>query len=146
MIPLLIAAGTALQVYGQYKANVDQAQAEIENAQFYQEQADFARAAQSRQEQIISTDYSRLFGAQKSAYGKGGVDISGSAAGVVAATTAAKVSELLAARKKGELDVKLAVLRGQQSQDVANRLNDPGYNTLQAATTVLGVAAARERA
>ena len=90
-LPLfLMAAGTALQVYGQYKANMDQAEAEIQNSIFYEKQAQFALQSQFRQEALASREYEFRKGAQLSAYGKGGVDISGTAGGVVAETLAKK--------------------------------------------------------
>lgn len=137
----LMATGTALQVFGQYRANLDQAQAELENEQFYEWQANFAKQAQFRQADLASAQYEFRKGAQLSAYAKGGVDISGSAAGVVAETAAAKIAELNAIKRKGDLEYGLAIARARQSAGRAEQLQSFSYNALQAGTTVLGSAA-----
>lgn len=138
---VLMAAGTALQVFGQYKANMDQAAAEIQNAKFYEWQANFAKEAQFRQAELASAQYEFRKGAQLSAYGKGGVDISGSAAGVIAETAAAKISELIAIKRKGDLEFNLASARARQSRGRAEQLQSLEYNLLQGGTTVLSSAA-----
>jgi len=137
----LMAAGTALQVYGQYQANMAQSQQEFANAEFYKAQADFARAAQFREASIASREYEFRKGAQISAYAKGGVDISGSAAATLADTLASKVEELAAIKRKGELDYSLAIARSRQSEAQGKQLSDFGYNFTQATGTLLGNAA-----
>ncbi len=137
----LMAAGTAIQVYGQYQVNMMQAQAEIANAQFYAVQAEYARAAQFRQAAIAGDEYAARKGAQVSGYAKGNVDISGSAASVVASTLAQGVEEQVAIRQKGELDYKLAILRSRQSIQQAETLGSLQYNLLQGGGTVLRSAA-----
>jgi hypothetical protein len=138
-LPLfLMAAGTALQVYGQYKANMDQAEAEIQNSIYYEKQAQFALQSQFRQEDLAKREYEFRKGAQVSAYGKGNVDISGSAAGVVAETLAQKVEELNAIKQKGTMEFTLARSRSQQSQKQADTLRSFEYNALQAGGTILG--------
>jgi len=141
-IPMaLMAAGTALQVFGQYQANMAQAQAELLNAEFYGKQADFAKESEFRQSTIASNEYEMRKGAQLSAYGKGGVDISGSASMVVANTLAAKVEELNAIKLKGSLEYSLAKSRSRQSSAQAAMLQSLDYNLVQAGGTVLGNAA-----
>lgn len=138
-IPLaLMAAGTALQMYGQYQANLSQARAEIINAKYYQDQADFARAAQYRQADIASRAYSARIGMQASAFAKGGVDISGSAAGMIAETAAQKVDELQAIKLKGDMEYRLAILRSRGAQTRADELTDPVNNLMQAGTILTG--------
>lgn len=137
-IPLiLMAAGTALQVIGQYQANMDQAQAELQNAQFYQRQADFAKQAEYRAASLANREYSYRKGAQISAYAKGGVDLSGSASSVVAETAAQKIEELNAIKLKGNLEYSLAHQRSLQSSDKAAMLQDFTYNAMQAGGTIL---------
>ncbi len=137
-VPLiLMAAGTALQVFGQMKANQDQAQAELANARFYEQQAQFSLTAMYRQEDITSRQYESRRGAQVSAYAKGNVDLSGSAAITIAETVAQKAEELQAVRAKGELDFHLARARARSAVALAGELTDPMNNLMQAGGTVL---------
>lgn len=133
----LMATGAALQIWGQYSANQAQAEQERQNAAFYDEQAKFAQESALRQSALASQEYEFRKGAQFSAYAKGGVDISGSAAVVLADTLANKVNELNAIKRKGEMEVKLARMRGAQSSDQADMLSSPGYNLLQTSGTLL---------
>lgn len=138
MIPLaLMAVGTALQIYGQYSANQAQSEQERQNAEFYDEQAKFAREAMFRQSAIASQEYEFRKGAQFSAYAKGGVDISGSAAVVLADTLANKVEELTAIKRKGGMEVKLAHMRANQSRDQADTLSSFEYNFTQGMGSLL---------
>lgn len=138
----LMAAGTALQVFGQYKANMDQADAEMQNAQFYGKEADFALESQFRQSALTSREYEYRAGAQTSAYAKGGVDVgSGSAATTQAATLSQKMLELNAIEKKGNMEFTLARLRQHNAENMATTLRDPFTNILQGGTTVLTNAA-----
>lgn len=131
----LIAAGTAMQIAGNLYANYSQAQAEIRNAKFFKEQADFAREAAFRQEDIAKANYSRMSGAQLSAYARGNVDISGSAASVLAETYSRKLEEVLAIKRKGDIEYRLAYMRGKEAEKKADTLTDPLYNLLQAGGT-----------
>lgn len=133
----LMAAGTALQVAGQLRSNLDQAKSELQNAAFYKEQADFAWDASLREADLSRERYTQAGGAQVSAYARGGVDISGSAASVAAGTYANMANELGAIRRKGELDFKLAMARSRNAEQNAGNLKDFGYNLLQAGGTVL---------
>ena len=131
---VLMMAGTALQIFGTLKANYAQAEAEIRNARFYEEQASFVKDSMFREGQIASARYEARKGAQISAAAYGGAEISGSVAGIIAETVAQKALELKAIKQKGELDFKLASMRGRMSADTAAQLRDPLNNILQAAT------------
>lgn len=138
MIPLiLMAAGTAIQVAGQMSANAAQAAAERQNAKFYAEQAEYARLSSQRAEQISEVDWTTKYGAQLSAYAGGGVDSSGSAGLTIGGTLKMAVDDLFAIKKKGEMDVKIARLRGGQSAESARTLSSTSYNVMQAGTTVM---------
>lgn len=123
--------GMGMQLAGTLMANYSQAKSELRNAKFFQEQADFAREAMFRQEDIANSNYAKLTGVQLSAYAKGGVDISGSAASVISSTMARRVEEITAIRRKGEIEYKLAYMRGRDASDKAAQLQDPFYNLLQ---------------
>jgi hypothetical protein len=130
----LMAVGTALQIFGNLRANALQAESELRNARYYEDQANFVRDAMARESMLASARYEATKGAQISAALRGGADISGSVAGIIADTVAKKALELKAIKSKGELDYKLAVMRGRSSREAAAQLKDPMMNILQSAT------------
>lgn len=135
---VLFAAGTALNVIGNYQANLRQAQAELQNAAFYKEQAEFTILAKQRATEIAESEYAFRYGQQVSQAAKGGVDVTrGSVAGIFASTIAKKVREIAAIKEKSELDFKLATMRGLQSGEVAGFLSSPTTNLMQASGTLL---------
>lgn len=141
MVPLvLMAAGTALQIYGNYQANMAQADAEVQNARYYGIQADLVKTATFREAEITASRYEARKGAQISAIFKGGADLSGSTAAIVANTIAQKAGELSAIKQKGEADFILARLRQKNSLAQADQLSDPMNNLLQSATIGLSSA------
>lgn len=134
----LLAAGTALQIFSRYQANKAQAAAEMQNAAFYQDQATFARQAGLREANLAANRYAQLQSAQVSKAAKGGVDVAaGSMAVTIGQTIADRAEELVAIKRKAELDYKLASLRGLQSGEQAATLGSDGYNIMQGATTLL---------
>jgi len=136
-VPVVLAVGTGLQIFGNLMANYNQAQAEARNALFYQEQAKFAQESAIRQEALAASQYTKLSGSQLSAYAKGGIDISGSVATVISETFSRKTEEIIAIRRKGEMEFKLARLRGIEAENKAQLLQDPFYNLMQAGGTAL---------
>ena len=143
-IPLaLMAAGTAMQVIGNWQANMDQASAEAANAKFYEEQATFARDAMFRQLDIANSEYTAKIGAQVTGYARNSVDMSsGSVTNNIAGSLAKQTAELVAIRRKGAMEVSLARLRGTQAMDTAKTLSSTSYNLFQAGTSVFRNAAA----
>lgn len=137
----LMSAGAAITVFGNLQANYDKATGEAENADYYYKEAGFARLASMRQAQISAQKYTYALSLQGSAAAKGGVDLSGSIANDMANTTANKVSELLAIKQKGDLDVELANSRGLRQQRDSEMLNSSGYNAIQTGKTLLTFAA-----
>lgn len=133
----LMAAGTALSVMGQYQANLAQAKAELRNSAWYREQAAFAFQAGIREAEIAKSRYTATKGAQVSAYARGNVDISGSAAGVIADTVAKMHAELRAIDLKTRMEYSLASQRARASEETANLLSDPIFNLTQAGGTAL---------
>jgi hypothetical protein len=134
---MLALIGTALQIFGKVGANVQQGMAELQNASFYKEQADFAQFTKQRELSLISRNYAQQYSQRQSAYAGGGVDSSGSAEAVLGIVTARHFEEALAISTKYNLESKLARMRGTQSSDVAGTLNSTGYNLTQGATTAL---------
>ena len=136
---VVIGASAAMSIYGQYKANQAQADAEEQNAAFLREQAKFFQRAGDREERIHEQQSKHLFGEQVGAYARGGVDIgSGSALAVLAGSKANAMEEAGAIRSETELRTRLALLRAQQADETAAQLRDPMNNFLQGAGTALG--------
>jgi len=129
-------------MYGQWRANQDQADAEAANAAFLREQAAFFAEAGRREELLQDRESKRLFGNQVSAYAAAGVDIgSGSALAVLAESRANAVEETAAIQKETDLRVRLALLRAQQADSTAKNLRSFKNNALQLGGTALGGAA-----
>lgn len=129
--------GTALQMFGQVGANVEQALAETQNAKFYEDQAKFSQFTKQRELSLISRNYAQQYSQRASAYAGGGVDASGSAEAVLGIVTARHFEEALAVSKKYDIETRLALLRKHQSEDVAGTLSSAGYNAVQMGGTAL---------
>lgn len=144
-VPLIV-AGTALQIVGNLRANFDQARGELQNAAIYREQAALAQFAKEREIGLIARDYATTYGRQTSAYARGGVDVSGSAGLMLGMTMARYAEEAFATARKYDLESKIAMMRGDRSQEYADTLRSGEYNLLQGATTVLNAASEYGRA
>jgi hypothetical protein len=133
-----MAAGIAMNVYGQLKSNADKASAEAANASFYREQAAFAQEAGDRAAAIADRKNKRVLGEEVGAFAKGNVDIgSGSALDVLAEQRTIAIEEQFAIKREADMNVRLANLRANASMDAANAYRDPTNNALQAAGTIL---------
>lgn len=139
---ILMGIGTGMQVFSQWMANLDQQQAEYENAKFYQEQSDLARSQMNRDLDISDREYEARKGATIGAEAASGADVgSGSAVINIAAVAAAKIKELSAIKLQGEMNMKIASLRAKRSNNAGDTLGNTGYNVAQGLTTILGNAA-----
>ena len=141
MGPGLMIAGTAVQILGQIGQNYEQSLQERINAKFYNDQADYAAMSAVRAQSIANFDHTQKISHQASAYAGAGVEISGSAALTIGGQVSQAMDEIWALRKKGELDVKLARMRGSMAEDRARTLGSFDYNLMQAATIGLSNAA-----
>lgn len=136
---VLMAVGTATQIFSQWMANLDQAQAEYENAKFYKEQADAARYQMNRELDIADREYEYRKGATIGAEAASGVDVgSGSSVNNIAAVAAAKIKELSAIKIQGDLQIKLSRMRAARSSSIGDTLSSTQYNLTQGATTLIG--------
>lgn len=137
----LVAAVVGMQIAGNMMSNFAQADAELQNAKFYQKQAEFTRLAGKRQEMIAKRNYSYLKGQQLGVAASQGVDTSsGSMVGLIADTLANEVLEIEAIQKQVELDVDLAMTRSRQAGSKAALMRDPLFNILQAGPSLLSLA------
>lgn len=136
MDPLTIyAAGTVLSIFGQYQANMAQAQAERENAAWLEQQAEYARIANQREQSIFIRESNQLIGAQFDAISTSGVDLAGSALDTIDETYRLVERELEAIQLSGEMQIREALLKAGAARANADRLSDPGLNLLQGAAT-----------
>ena len=132
---MLLIGGTALDIVGGYGANIQQSIMEKANAQFYRDQAKFNMLAMQRDVQAAEREAGYKLGQAVTTYGASGVDVSSSSAIVNMATIIADgIQEVEYARRKGELDIQLAQMRGNMAQSKADTLGSTGYNLLQAGT------------
>lgn len=138
MDPLTIfVAGTALSMFGQYQANMAQAQAERENAAWLDQQAEYAEIANQREQSIFIRESNQFLGAQFDAISTSGVDLAGSALDTIDESYNLVARELEAIQLSGEMQVREALLKAGAARTNANRLSDPGLNLLQGAATGL---------
>ena len=133
-------AGIGLQISGQRAANEAQAEAEARNAAFFEEQAKFFEDATDRELAIFETESDMIIGGQLATFARAGIDISGSALGVIAQTKEQQSREKSAIKAEGEMNVKLARLKAQDASAVADTLSSSSYNDKQAISTALGAA------
>jgi hypothetical protein len=130
-----IIAGTAIKVYGDYKANKAQSEAEKANSMFYMEQADFAKVATERELSIYQEQAAEFLGQQTSAIAKGGVALTGSPLLAMADTKYRAAREEEAIRIDGAAKVREASLKAGLSAKQANAISSS--TGLQAASTSL---------
>lgn len=129
----LMAAGQALQIYGNIQANKKQAELERENARYLEEQAGFTREAMRRSLNIFDEESEQLLGSQVSAYSRGGVALSGSALAVFADTLGKQITEREGIRLDFEAKEKEALLKAGASYRQAQYLSNWKTNFLPAA-------------
>lgn len=143
---ILMGAGIALNVIGNYRSNMEKADAEAANAVFYREQAQFAKETGERAEKVSERQYAKLYGEQVGAFAAAGVDIgSGTALDFLAESRVVQMEEQAAIRKESSMNVRLASLRAEAALRSAEALRDPMTNALQAGGTILTGAAAMSR-
>ena len=136
----LLGGGLALRAYGQVKANLDQADAESANASFYREQAKFAEQVGERAVLVHDRESVVLYGEQASAFAKAGVSTSGSS-NFMAKEMLFQQQESTAIKMEADMNVRLAMLRADQSDRNAEQLRDPTNNAIQVASGfVTGIA------
>jgi hypothetical protein len=135
----LLGAGLVLRAYGQAQADSAQILAEGQNASFYREQADFARKSGERQQMIFDHESTILYGEQKSAFAKAGVDTSGSSL-FMAKEMLFRQQESYAIKQESDMNVRLAMLKASQADQNAQDIKDSqGMQMLSTAITVAAI-------
>lgn len=139
----LLIGGTALSIYGKYRADKAEAAAEEENALWLEEQAVFALESAEREGEIFELESDRLLGEQLGGFARAGVTLSSSAIGVMNETRALANDELNAIEKAGEFRAKEARLKSGAARKRARGLKSKTNLALGIAGSVLTGAAGR---
>ena len=140
-----MAAGTIIKGLAQYGANIQQSIQEAANAQYYREQELFNIISVERAVRAAERESGYKVGTMKTTYGASGLDVgAGSALTNIATALADGIADVAYTRRKGELDVQLARMRGAQAAATASTLSSAGYNAVQFGTTVLSNATSAE--
>lgn len=136
-----LAGGTGLSIFGNIQANLAQSQAEEENAEWLEQQAEFAQFSTDRAEDIFLRETDQLLGAQIGGFNTSNVELSGSALDVINDTMALADREVDAIRYQGQMQVQEALLKASAARRNADRLGSFEHNLLQSAGTIAGASA-----
>lgn len=112
----LMGGGLVLGAYGDWMASRAEAEAEARNADFYREQAEFARKAGVRQRMIFARQSKVLLGEQAAGIAKSG---GGQSSLFLATQDLFRQQEEGAIQEETDFNVRLARLRAEHSQSRA---------------------------
>lgn len=138
----MMAAGSALNIYGNIQANKKQAIAERENAKYLEEQAAFTREAERQALNIFQDESEQFLGSQISGYSRGGVALGGSALAVFADTISKQLAEKESIKLDYQSKEREALLKAGASYRQAEYLSNWKTNFLQSSSTGLGAGSA----
>lgn len=144
-VPLLI-AGAAIAAYGAIKSNSDRADAERQNADYFNEQASYAQAVGDRELGVFSEKAEMLRGQQVGAYAKAGVDLSGSPLLFLEQQSIRREREERAIKTETERRVRLAQMKGMQAGEAADNYSSFWTNFVSAAPSILSAAGSSYKA
>jgi len=137
----LMGAGLIMKSAANAQANAAQAESAAANARFYREQAAFAEMTGERKLSVFDSESKILYGEQQSAFAKAGVDVEGSAL-FMAKSAYSRQQESIAIKRESDMNVRLAMLRADHSDQEAARLNDPNNQLMGTLGNVLSFGAA----
>lgn len=135
--PILMAAGGGIAAYGSIKANNDRAEAERQNAKYYEEQATYAAIVGARSLYLLGIRSDQLRASEVAGFAKGGVELSGSPLQVLDQESAFKVQNMRAIQAEMANRVSLAALKGQQATQMADNYSSFENQFLSAAPSLL---------
>lgn len=133
----LMLAGTAVEIFGNVKANLDQARAEAENAIWMKQQADYIKRATDRELSIFDRESQESIAATENTFAKSGVSMAGTALEVMAQEQTKRQQELDAIVDQGNTNIQEALLKSSASQKTSDTLGSFSYNMLQTASSGL---------
>ncbi len=133
--PLIaMGAGAALSIYGNIKANQDQASAIRKNILWAAHQQSFMERANEREERLFRNQTNAIVGEQAVTAGASGLEMSGSVLDVMNSTINAAEDEINAMRDNASMQRMQNSLNIRQMQTESSRLSSTGWNLLQGAT------------
>jgi hypothetical protein len=137
-------AGTALQMYGNYKSNMDEAAAEAENEMWMREQAAWIEKSTQRELGIYDRESKNQMASMENAFAKSGISMEGSALAVRQQEELMRLNELDAIRDQGNMQLREAYLKiGASGKKQAALTSTFGNFTQGAAIGISGASAAR---
>jgi hypothetical protein len=136
----VMGAGAALSIFGQLKANSDEAAAHWRNYEWMQEQEQFLFRQQEREERLFRNEANAVMGQQQAMAGGLGLEASGSVLDVLNSTYAEAQDEIAAIRDNAKMQRMQMNFNMTQVKDRAKQLGSASYNLTQAATIGLGAA------
>jgi len=119
MFPAIMAAGFVIQGMSNYEAALNRSDAAEQNSYFYREQAKYAERVGQRQRDVFDREAYIAFGETQSAFAKAGVDSSNSAM-FLASEIVSMQQESAAIKMEADQNVRLAMLRAEQSDREAS--------------------------
>jgi len=136
----MFVAGAALSIFGQIQANISQARAERENAEWLKEQAAFIAESTERSLGIYTRQAGQFKESQLEALGGAGVELSGSASDIYDDTLNSISDEITAIQRQGEFQRREALLKSASATRAGEELSSFKLNALQAGATGLTAA------
>lgn len=138
-------AGTALQMYGNYKANMDEANSEMQNQMWMEEQAQWIAKSTTREIGIYDRASQNAIAATENAFAKSGISMEGSAMAIKQQEELIRMNELDAIKQQGNMQLREAYLKISSSQKKQASLTSDFNNFSQAAAIgVPGAVSARQ--
>lgn len=127
-------AGTAIQMFGNYKANMDEASAEYANEMWMTEQAKQIEKSTQRELGIYDRESQNSMAATVNAFAKSGISMEGSALAVRQQEELMRLNELDAIRDQGNMQLREAYLKISASQGKQSSLTSAFNNVTQASS------------
>jgi len=131
----IFALAAGVKMYGDYKANQDEAKAHRANAAAIQAQKHAAEVAAKRELQIFEDESDQYVGSMVTNIARSGVSLEGSSLMVIAQEQASIDAEYRAISFQAKERAKLFDMQAAASLTSAKRASDPMNNLLQAAGT-----------
>lgn len=128
-------AGTALQMYGNYKANMDEAAAERQNQMWMEEQAQWIKKSTERELGIYDRESQNQMAALENAFAKSGISMEGSALAIRQQEELMRLNELDAIKDQGNMQLREAYLKiGTSGKKQASLTS--GFNQFSQAASI----------
>lgn len=135
---LAIIGSTGLQLYGNFKANMDEAEAEAQNLQLMREQSELIKKTTDREKSIYNRASLQEVAAIDNAFASSGIRMDGTALAWKQQQEFIRMQEMEAIELEGRMNLRTAMLKISSTEDRVSNLRSFGTNALQAGTTILG--------